>query len=687
MSERFPGGIITKSPATPTGPYQTGAAPGIWTLDQQLQYQQQGIWPTAGLSPNYIEDVFSTWLYTGTGAAQTITNGIDLSTKGGLVWTKSRTYGNNGGTPGDHVLWDSSVQSALNSNTTYSASGGNQNATTGGVFAFYNNGFLTNQGFSGANFATWTFRKQPKFFDVVTYTGTGSNTTIAHNLGSVPGCIIVKRTDTTGAWQVYHRSLANTEYLVLNTTAATATGTTRWNSTTPTSTVFSLGTDASVNASGGTYVAYIYAHNSGGFGLTGTDNVITCGSFTTDASGAASVNLGYEPQFWLYKPTIAARYWTIYDVMRGWSQTYIANLNPNVADAEGGGAATLFYPTATGFDCVAGLDPSTQHIYIAIRRGPMKVPTLGTQVYNGVTRTGTGSAATVTGAGFPPDLVILESLLDPKGSFSDRLRWPTQLLNSYETAAEATDTNGVTSFSMDGMSVGVGNAANRSGFDYVYWFLRRYPSVFDEVCYTGTSVSQTINHNLGVAPELMIIKSRNTATTDWDVLSNFTVSNFKDTLLNMANSGTNQTYGPGGSPNFEMMTAQPSSSAFFVSASAQLNYSARTFVAYLFATCAGVSKVGSYTGNGTTQTINCGFTGGARFVLIKRTDATGDWYVYDTARGMTVLTDPYLRLNVNSAETATLGSVTTVSTGFALNSTILAAINVNGGTYIFLAIA
>jgi hypothetical protein len=118
------------------------------------------------------------------------------------------------------------------------------------------------------------------------------------------------------------------------------------------------------------------------------------------------------------------------------------------------------------------------------------------------------------------------------------------------------------------------------------------------------------------------------------------------------------------------------------------NQSGQTFVNYLFASCPGVSKVGSYTGNGTTQTIDCGFgAGGVRFVLIKRTDTTGDWYVYDTARGMTVLTDPYLLLNSTAAEVATLGSVTTVSTGFALNSTILAAINVNAGTYIFLAIA
>jgi hypothetical protein len=127
---------------------------------------------------------------------------------------------------------------------------------------------------------------------------------------------------------------------------------------------------------------------------------------------------------------------------------------------------------------------------------------------------------------------------------------------------------------------------------------------------------------------------------------------------------------------------------FSLGTSATVNASGGTYAAYLFATCAGVSKVGSYTGNGSTQTIDCGFgAGGARFVLIKRTDSTGDWYVYDTSRGMTTLTDPYLLLNDAAAETATLGSVTAVSTGFALNSTILAAINVNAGTYIFLAIA
>jgi hypothetical protein len=213
----------------------------------------------------------------------------------------------------------------------------------------------------------------------------------------------------------------------------------------------------------------------------------------------------------------------------------------------------------------------------------------------------------------------------------------------------------------------------------VFWSFRRAPSFFDEVCYTGTGSATTFSHNLAAVPELMIVKIRNQPGAAWAVY-NAASGNTKVIRLNTtAAQTTSSAY---------WNNTTPTASVFTVGNDGDVNNPADTYVAYLFATCAGVSKVGSYTGNGTTQTINCGFgAGGARFVLIKRTDAAGDWYVYDTARGMTTLTDPYLLLNSTAAETTTLGSVTTVSTGFALNSTILAAINVNAGTYIFLAIA
>ena len=681
MSTRYPGGVITKTPVVPAGPYEAGVAPGVWTLEQQLQAQKAGIWPTAGLQPNYIEDVFSTYLYTGTGASLTITNAIDLSTKGGLVWMKGRSGATN------HALYDTARGATfdIGSNLT---TGQTTQAT--GLTAFGSTGFtigaLAKINTSAATYASWTFREQPKFFDVVTYIGTGANTTIAHNLGSVPGMIIVKRTDTTGAWQCYHRSLANTQYMVLDTTAAVATGATRWNSTTPTSSVFSLGTDATVNASAGTYVAYLFAHDAGGFGLTGTDNVISCGSFTSGASGEVTVNLGYEPQLVLLKRSSSAgANWTIVDSMRGFPATTNSQrpLFPNLSDAESLNSTNAILPTSTGFIGDATyLGASNTFIYMAIRRGPMKVPTDATKVFGLSARAGTGANATVTG-GQTDDAVLIKNRGSAVASlFSSRLTGTGYLVTS-STAAEVAA--GVTILQanpwdvMDGVKVGTTSTiTNASANTFINYLFRRAPGFFDEVCYTGTGANTTQTHNLAAVPELMIVKGRS-GTTAWQVYSSALANTEYLVLDTTAAVATGAT---------RWNSTTPTSSVFSLGAAAEVNTSAATYVAYLFATVAGVSKVGSYTGNGTTQTINCGFgAGGVRFVLIKRTDSTGDWYVYDTTRGMTVLTDPYLLLNSTAAETATLGSVTTVSTGFALNSAILAAINVSAGTYIFLAIA
>jgi len=625
--------------------------------------------------PEYIEEVFSTFLHTGNGgqASQTITNGIDLAGKGGLVWIKSRSNAL------PHEIVDTSrakigqYYPMLNSATT--------NADTAGdLTTFNNNGFTVDNSTSYANnspftYCSWTFRKQPKFFDIQTWTGTGSNTTISHALGSVPACIIVKRTDTGQAWAVYHRSLANTEYLVLNTTAAKATGATWWNSTTPTSTVFSVGTDASVNASGGTYVAYIFAHDAGGFGLTGTDNVISCGSYTGNGSTSGpSITLGYEPQWIMIKNASAVGYWRMFDNMRGMPVSGSGNsLEANTSAAEAASDPAPI-PNATGFSLAttnSNLNGNgNTMIYIAIRRGPMKVPTDATTVFKPIATT-TGTQTT----NFPIDLQISNgySTTDNK-AFSDRLRGfnsPNGVanqpwLNSTSTNAELTNAS-------------LSRAWNNTGFlvppyydtgNGIYYNFRRAPSFFDEVCYTGNGTYANRIHNLTVAPEMAITKRRN-GVSQWVVI--YAISPTTGNYLTLETTSAANFWGATGFTTTEFGVADDAS--------------AQTYVTYLFATCAGVSKVGSYTGNGTTQTINCGFTGGARFVLIKRTDSTGDWYVYDTARGMTVLTDPYLQLNNTNAEVATLGSVTTVATGFALNSAILANINVSAGTYIFLAIA
>jgi hypothetical protein len=634
--------------------------------------------------------VFSTFLYTGNGSTQTITNNIDLSTEGGLVWTKLRTDAFN------HVLIDTARGGTgtcvLNSNTTGAASAGNQ---TNLITPFNSNGYTIatdwaelNSGTAGRNYASWTFRKQPKFFDVVTYTGTGSNTTIAHSLGSVPGSIIVKRTDTTAAWAVYHRSLANTEYLVLNSTAAKATGATWWNSTTPTSAVFSVGTDASVNASGATYVAYLFAHDAGGFGLSGTDNVISCGSFTTDGSGNVTVSLGYEPQWIVIKKSTDAGDWDILDTMRGWVVGGVdSNLKPNTAAAESAGFDRL-NPTATGFVSAAGaLSASQTYIYIAIRRGPMKVPTLGTSVFSPVARTGTGATATVT-SGFPVSSAWISArpnTVSQGFQVYDRLRGANVRLSPPYTQQEySTPTNELTGFDSN-TSVTLGASTpdrltNYSGETYINYFFQRAPGFFDQVCYTGTGVARDITHNLGAVPELMFVKWRAGAPANWqwgcyDAPSGPT----KYMRLNSSDGNTTS--------SVLWNDTAPTASVFTVGTGVNTNENNTTYVAYLFATCPGVSKVGSYTGNGTTQTINCGFTGGARFVLVKATSTTGNWIVADSARGIVAGTDPALYLNSTAAEVTGLDWIDADNSGFVINETATIAANTNGVSYIFLAVA
>jgi hypothetical protein len=631
---------------------------------------------------NYIEDVFSTWLYTGTGAAQTVTNGIDLSTKGGLVWVKDRSQGYS------HILVDTArgISSGLSTDTTGAAGG------SGGFTSFDTTGFSFGSGFgvrnnSGDNYVSWTFRKQPKFFDVVTYTGNGASTRyISHDLGAKPGMIIIKCTNNASNWPVgFGNSIA---YLYLNSTAASpqlSDGYVENYYSTATSFLVDQGNGTSgpgggdVNLSGRTYVAYLFAHNAGGFGLTGTDNVISCGSFTTDGSGNATVNLGYEPQWLMWKRSDGASSWRILDSMRGFNaqpSTSSVDLEANTSSAEYA-FGLVQAPNATGFSIDTG-SASASYIYIAIRRGPMKVPTLGTTVYNAVPYTGDGTNnRQITGAGFTPDLVIPEG----RNSASygaryvyDRLRGPTQAgLSTDRTDADTTGPDVLNSFDMNGMTISwpSNGRTNQNGGTYAGYMFKRAPGFFDEVCYTGNYAGNPqIPHNLTVAPELIIAKDRSNAGA-W--------------YINSPLIGTDYQLAFNTSPKSPSSTYTLTSTYF---QNPDINYpTGSNHVAYLFATCPGVSKVGSYTGNGTTQTINCGFTGGARFVFIKRTDATGDWYTYDTGRGMTVLTDPYLLLNSSVAEVATLGSVTTVATGFALNSTILAAINVSAGTYIFLAIA
>ena len=623
-------------------------------------------------NPLYADDLFSTYLWDGTGASQTITNGIDL-TEGGLIWTKYRNALEH------HVLYDSergktgTYYDVLYSNLSNVQSTSN----SWGPTAFNSDGFTlagNNREFNGSGddgYASWTFRKAPGFFDVVTYSGTGLARTIPHNLGSTPGMILIKATGQAYDWKVYHRSLGASKYIVLNSTdAAVTSDTVHWNSTEPTSTHFSLGTGVGVNASGESFVAYIFAHDDQSFGDDGDEAIIKCGSYTATGS-AQTVNLGFEPQFLITKKSSGTGEWRVNDMMRGivtgGADTQV-NANSSSAEITGNVTCDL---TPRGFITNGSQnDSGGTYIYIAIRR-PHKPPEAGTDVFAIDTKAGTSPPPPTYNSGFPVDVSWQKDTTAGSWMVKTRLTGEGQVIKFDSTTSESNNPSSLVTFDrMDG----IGTATSSDSNNY-NWMFKRAPGFFDVATWTGDGVTgRTINHNLTVPPEFMLVKRRS-GTENWYAYHKqpgATKSAFLGSVAFSSSSVWNDT--------------EPTATTIALLGDSAVNGSGETYVGFFFATLPGISKVGSYTGTGQALNVDCGFTNGARFVLIKRIDSTGDWVVYDTSRGIVAGNDPELALNTNSAQATNKDKVDPYSQGFAL-TTDQGDTNISGGTYLFLAIA
>lgn len=299
-----------------------------------------------------VSDVFATSLYTGNSAQQTITNGINLSGKGGLVWVKGRTNGEN------HAIVDTARGTSHGLRTDTS----DPSLDSAGFTSFNSNGFSFGSAFGARNalsitYAAWTFRKAARFFDVQTKSHTtGSPSTVDLSALGTVGMVVVKRTDSTGDWYVWHRSLSSGYNILLNGVAA------HFNA----NAYLSVSGTTLTIASGmptGTYIVYAWAHDSGSF--------VQCGSYTGNGSTTGpTVSLGWEPQYILIKNT-ASSSWVVYDSARGINNSGTdAYLFPNASDAEGqfDGLKT----SSTGFQLTSASSSSNAnantHIYMAIKK-------------------------------------------------------------------------------------------------------------------------------------------------------------------------------------------------------------------------------------------------------------------------------------------------------------------------------
>ena len=314
--------------------------------------------------------------------------------------------------------------------------------------------------------------------------------------------------------------------------------------------------------------------------------------------------------------------------------------------------------------------------------------------------TGTGATLAVSNAvntvSFQPDFVWMKGRSGATDhALYDSVRGATFDLVSNSTAAETTQTTGLTTFGAAGFTVGALAKVNTSAATYVGWQWKAGGTAvsntagtitssvsantdagFSVVTYTGTGATGTVGHGLGVAPSMVIVKCRATAGENWQVY-HASLGNTQRIVLNLANAADSP------SPGMWNSTS-PTVNVFSVGNQTGVN-AATTYVAYCWAPIAGYSAFGSYTGNGSADGpfIYTGFR--SRFILARRTDVGDSWTIIDTSR------DPYnntiqrLYPDSSTAENV-LTTVDTLSNGFKVRSTA-GSWNTSGGTYIYAAFA
>ena len=638
----------------------------------------------AAAKPKYIDEVFSTYLYDGNGIARSITNNIDL-TKGGLVWTKRRSGS------GNHTWYDT-VRGA----TYYIRSNLNnaQSDDANTLTSFNSDGFSlgtdTTSNDTG-EFSSWSLRTRENFFDIVEYTGNGSSGhEISHNLKSVPGCIIVKCTSVTKHWGVYHRSLGATKASFLNQTDGADTNTAYWNDTEPTSSVFTVGNDNLTNENGETYIAYLFAHHdgTGDFGESEDKPVIYCGSYTSTNGSALTVNgIGWEPQWLMLKNSYGRNAnWAMLDTMRGQSiqaddhPVLSANETYAEQDVDENGSPV---PISKGFALAAGSYAeynfsSDEIIYIAFR--------MPDGVVGKPADAGTDVLAITAGLDTPNNPNFVTNFVTDMAFWRNNPAAGTWWLATRKTGTDylspnltnAANTNSHYKWDhMNGWYVGPyelslqfgWNFKRGKGFDVLYQTM------------TGSSYQFWPHTCMGQAPEMMWMK-KNSGTADWEVWHkdlNGGTASYNWTVHLNENEAEEQ---PTGGVNYMWGLANPPDEDNVVVLDSYFG-GAGDYTLLLFSSVTGISKVGSYSGSNSQQTISTGFQ--PRFVIIRRIDDQQDWIVLDTVRGWAQgANDPRMEINQDTAPITNTDFGYPTTGGFVLEGNLTKS-NTSGGSYIYYA--
>ena len=652
----------------------------------------------AGLN---VENVFGKYFYYGgSSTPTTITNNIDLANEGGLVWIKGRNVGRPG------CAFD--TERGANKYIELSSIDDTQTEdTNSGLSAFNSNGFTlqgTDNRFhhSSYYYLSYSFRKASKFFDVISWSGNGTaGRTISHSLGSVPGFIIFKAYDDAENWTCWHNSFSGAETIPLDN-GVKSSGNNILNNTAPSSSVITLGDHKNVNASGTNYVAYVWAHNNndGNFGPNGDQDIIKCGSYTGNGGGSYKsklIDLGFEPDFIMIKRTDANSHngnhsnWVIKD------DYLIANLEGSAGNegwllnktneidssylTNGGIAKTHTQIRVDDSNALTNVN-NGNFIYMAIRRGPMGEPSAPTDVYAQIYGSDVSNPKG-TNVGLVPDTSLASRT---PGTTYEHI-WSTRGISSSPFTGR--NSAGQAMFSPQGAFAGKEQGYYRGGHygytDVLQQVWKRWSGIYDYVYYDGTGSQRTIAHQLGVVPELMIIKKID-GTSNWVVYhKDMGTTGGNPKVMHLNNNQNSDDQNSAASATF---VSNPTDSVFTVGTDGTVNTNNGEYICHLFATKDGFSSVGSYTGNGSSQTINMGFSAGAKWFVTKRIDSGGNWLSFNSERSIVAGTDVVKYLNLaDFAEGTGNDWVDPTNSGIIVNTVSSDDANVNGGTYIYWAYA
>lgn len=550
-----------------------------------------------------------------------------------LVWLKDRTAAN------DHALFDSARGAT---NVFYSNKNSAEVASSTSLTAFTTSGFTLGAdgtvNTSAHNYVSWLWKKSPTIdgVDIVTYTGTGVARTIAHSLGAAPDMIVVKRRDTTGDAAVYHSSAYTSPqsvYLLLDSTAATTSDTTMWNNTAPTASVFSVGTNSAVNAAPG----YTWTQQTGsgarnwnaitsssdGTKLAAVENNATGSIYTSTDSGVT----------WTQRTNAGARNWIgIASSADGTKLVATANNDYIYTSTDSG--VTWTQRTGPGIQYWDGVTSSSD--------GTKLAATVGDLFHAGDIFTSTDSGATWTdrtGAGAKNWGIITSS--------SDGTKLAAVLVTGAGNVYTSSD-SGATWTAQTGSG-----SRNFKGITSSSDGTKLAASVATGFIYTSTDSGVTWTEQQGAGSQFW---NTITSSSDGTKLAVGSAASYMYTSSDSGVTWTQQT-SAGTGHNWYALTSSADGSKLAVAVKTASDYiytgtmGTTTYVAYLFKGVDGFSKFGSYTGNGAADGpfVYTGFK--PRFIMIKRADGVGDWWIYDAARDAYNPASHYVYWDSNGAET------------------------------------